>query len=381
MRIIYCVDENYIKYTELSIESVLKHNPTAEITIVSLKPLKIGNYENIVIPIERDFRVKNDHDRITKSAYLKCYLTQLPYDKIIFLDGDVICQAPLDDLWNMPCEYINICQTYTTNQAQALGLKRYALSGMMVMNLKNLRKIDFTEKCLEVERTFVGDWQHDETMINLAMKDKLTFIDQKYNYCRNRIYQNPINEKDAVILHYVGNQKKDMLKECLIIGRSPFVNKVKWDKVDFNRFTVICINYPVPNIPVDVVIARDYCVEPVLAPATEFISPNNGWNFCYPPTTETDLGFKCYTSTSAVYLAWKRDFRKAYLIGIDHKEDNKPFKHYDGVINENIAKASANATAKEYIKSFSKTMDIYQTNPTVVKQWGLPYCPLEKLYI
>lgn len=166
------------------------------------------------------------------------------------------------------------------------------------------------------------------------------------------------------------------MNECLVIGRSPFVNEVQWSKIDFNRFTVICVNYPVPDIPVDIVIAKDEWVKPILAPQTKFISPNTGYNFTRHPIKENDIGFLDYTSTSAVWLANKLGL-KSYLIGIDHKEDNKPFLHYDGIQNYNIATIESQKEVKNYISKF----DVYQTNPTVKNEWGVPYIDIKSLYV
>jgi hypothetical protein len=168
-------------------------------------------------------------------------------------------------------------------------------------------------------------------------------------------------------------------KKALIIGRSPFVNLVKWDKIDFTKYFVICINYPVSDIPVDIVIARDDTPNPVLAPATLFISPKTGYNFTHETKSKEDIEFHCYTSSSAVFLAHKLGFKEAYLIGIDHIEDNKPFSHYDGIINKGIATAEANRLCNAYICSFKDKMSIYQTNPNA-KGWDLPYKKIEDLY-
>lgn len=168
------------------------------------------------------------------------------------------------------------------------------------------------------------------------------------------------------------------MKECLIIGRSPFINKVDWEKIDWGRFFVICINYPVPDIPVDVVIAKDDYVKPILAPATKFISPNTGYKFTSEPKNENDIGFVCYSSTSAVYYAVKQGFKKIYLIGVDHKEDDKPFIHYDGVLNNRIASSKAQKEAKNYIYKFNAS--IYQTNPQVKDEWLIPYKNIKIIY-
>lgn len=221
--VVYAIDENYVDYAKVSAKSVLKYNPDATIILVSEKPLSIDvEDKNIIIPLPKTFRNRGKGDRITNTAYLKLFLTKLKYDKIIYLDGDTMCQGSLQELWDMDIDYIGLTEShaYGIKQAKALGLEKYGLSGMMVMNLKNLRKINFTQKCLVVQDMPIPDdqWQHDETCINIGVNQLLTFIDKKWNYCRNRTYINPIPEEKACILHYVGKQKDDML-DCLPYGK------------------------------------------------------------------------------------------------------------------------------------------------------------------
>lgn len=230
MKIVYCLDQNFVRYAEVSIKSYKEHNPTAEIIVVSESKIPhIGQDRNFLIKLPKLYRNRGEGDRISNAAYLKLFLTGLPFDKILYVDGDTICQKPLKELWDMPCEYINICESHSfgKKQAAALGTDKYGLTGMMLMNLTNLRKIGFTEKCVEVAEsdfTPATGWQHDETCINVAMSGKLTFIDKVFNYCHKRFYNDPINEKDAYILHYVGKDKSDMIlpakyKEIHKIGK------------------------------------------------------------------------------------------------------------------------------------------------------------------
>lgn len=218
MIIVYCLDDKYKQYAELSIKTVKKFNPKAKIVVVSEKPIEVeGSDEYFVFDLGGQHRNRGVGDRISNAAYLKLLLPILPYDKIIFLDGDVICQAPLDELWNKEVEYIGLCEShsYGHKQAEELGLDIYGLSGMMLMNLANLRKFNFTDKCLEAEKVIPElktGWQHDETIINWVMKGKLTFLDKKFNYCHNREYEDPIDEKDAVMLHIVGKDKTYMYR-------------------------------------------------------------------------------------------------------------------------------------------------------------------------
>lgn len=239
MIVVYCCDENYTEYTARSIRSVRKFNPNAKIIVVSETPISlwIDGVEKHVFYLPKQFRKRGEVDRITNAAYLKCFLTQLPYDKIIYLDGDTICQGPLNELWEMPCEYINICESHNHGKLQAkdIGHEKYGLTGMMVMNLKNLRKIGFTEKCLDVEENYptppVTGWRHDETCINVAMGDKLNFIDKKWDYCLNREYDDPIEPESAKILHYIGKQKEMMRSLPNYNTLDPILDDIKGKRV------------------------------------------------------------------------------------------------------------------------------------------------------
>ena len=212
MNIVYCIDERYIEITKKSIDSILKFNPKANIIIVSEIELPdFKQYTNFRFDLSKyTFKQRTANDRITKASYLRLFLPEiLPFEKCLYLDGDIICQKPLKTLYEMGCEYISACEshTYGKKQAKELGIDRYALTGMMLMNLKTLREDNFTQKCLSYQNYNVSLWCHDETLINGAHNKKIKFIDQKYNYCHNREYENPISENEAYILHYVGGHK------------------------------------------------------------------------------------------------------------------------------------------------------------------------------
>lgn len=206
MNVVYVFDENYKRYFEISKRSLLKHNPDAKITVVSPKPL---NVENNIVITPPSLRLK-ENDRITPATYLKLLLPQLPFDKIILIDADTIVQGSLKPIWDMDV-YIGATQSHNVGkrQAEEHGHDKYFLAGMMLMNLKEMREDNFTEKCLK-PFNFNGQWQHEETIINHYFYDKITEIDKKFNYCHNRRYENPICECSAVILHFCGKDKSDM---------------------------------------------------------------------------------------------------------------------------------------------------------------------------
>lgn len=213
MIIAYVADAPYLPYLKKSMESVRRYNKNVEFCVMTAEPFEVQGAR--VFKIEPDtskfkFRQK---DRMRAGVYYKFYLPKLPYDKVLYIDADVLCQRPLAHLWGQKCDFISATESHAFGlvQAQELGLPRYALTGMMLMNLKALRAANFTEQCLNKLAEVSPKW-HDETIINLLFNNKINFIDKKFNYCRNRTYYRAIPETDAYILHYVGRQKRDMLK-------------------------------------------------------------------------------------------------------------------------------------------------------------------------
>lgn len=216
---IYVVDNNinYQNLCKLSIKSLKYFNPNCHVTIVSKQPIDLGQ-DNVVINNLNGFKElhKSADDRITNAAYLKLFLTRLPYDKCIFLDCDVLILKSIYNFYLQEIEYMGLTESYSFSKAQAAELlhEKYYLSGMMLLNLKNLRKIEFQQKCIEysnwIDINKFKYWQHEETILNNYFYFYITDIDIKYNYCLNREYKHPVKQEDIVIMHFVGDDKSKM---------------------------------------------------------------------------------------------------------------------------------------------------------------------------
>ena len=214
IEVVYVSDKNYMPYVEISAHTLLKVNPDAHITVVSPEPVTTI-FDNVVIPLKQTYRQRGAHDRITQTTYLKLFLTELPFEKIIFIDPDTLIQKPLNELWNTEVEYIGLCESHDAGKEQAadLGIARYANTGVMLMNLPALRKIKFTQKCLKAKAE-PKLWCHEETLLNVAMQGKITYLPEKWNYCFNREYgERTLDRFDVAILHIVGKNKSAMYQQ------------------------------------------------------------------------------------------------------------------------------------------------------------------------
>lgn len=214
MIIAYVCDWHYMPLLEKSIESVRRYNKNARIVVLSDRTFQMEGVEVYQIkPDTRKFKYRKN-DRMNDGVYYKFWLPELPFDKVLYIDCDVMCQRPLNDLWNKKCNFIFATESHRKGlkQARRLNLERYALTGMMLCNLKAMREANFTQRCLDRLAKETPD-QHDETIINLEFNDRIRFIDKKYNYCRDRRYIYPIDESDAYLLHYVGEENKEIMRK------------------------------------------------------------------------------------------------------------------------------------------------------------------------
>lgn len=239
MNIAYVCDERYIPFLIKSIETVKRYNPSAQFSVITRDIKQIPEipglpdiYIHNISPDSSQFKYRQN-DRMQEGVYYKFWLPELPYDKVLYLDTDIICQRPLTDLWKEKCQYICATEShdYGKKQAIQLGLPKYANTGVMLMNIKALREINFTQRCLN-RLSIESPDQHDETIINLEFQDKIRYLDHKYNYCRERKYEHPIPESDAYNLHYIGGkQKAEMIKLNNFHTLDPLREKLKGKRV------------------------------------------------------------------------------------------------------------------------------------------------------
>ena len=173
------------------------------------------------------------------------------------------------------------------------------------------------------------------------------------------------------------------MKDLLIFGRSPFINKLDLSNINYDKYDVLCINYPIPDIKVHYCLGCDEWTKPVLAPKTQWISIHTGYNFI--KTCDTfhhdgyNLSWCCFSSSAAISFAISKGYKNCYLIGIDLLENNKPLTHYDGITNSICTKSTACKKEKKYIKEMLDFIQIYQTNKEVKDDWDIPFCDISNI--
>lgn len=225
IEVVYCCDANYADMAKISAASVLKHNPNAHITVVSDVPLNLPEkMTNIVYKLDKINPFVTD--RLSKAAYLRLFLPEILKDKgkVIYLDCDTLCKGSLDELWLTSVPYIGATHSHNTGikQAKELHINTYYLSSMLLLNLNGLRRLAFSNICaFSMEHMLLSPSIKqvcDEGIINSLFNQYIQELPIQWNYCINRSYtaypRQTVDLNDAVIVHYIGNQKQQMLKDA-----------------------------------------------------------------------------------------------------------------------------------------------------------------------
>ena len=184
---------------------------------------------------------------ITNETYYRFYLADIfkEYDKIIYLDADIIVLHDLSEMFNINIgefyagvvddaqikKYICCPKKYKSrmypelNHEEYFNIKlkkktlEYFNAGILLLNLKALRENNITEKLWEfLEENSPLDYQ-DQDVLNAVFENNVKFIDVKWNTMialpslykfklikkDKKIWQNAY--KNPYIIHYNGKEK------------------------------------------------------------------------------------------------------------------------------------------------------------------------------
>ncbi len=227
--IFYAADENYMPYLAVALTS-LKETKTAaydyQIYVLYTGDLN-GHSKKIKKMEEENFTVTfvdvtEKINRITDCIHCRDYYTPAIYyrlmipemfpefDKVLYMDCDTVLLTDVAALYNIDIgdNYIGAVADqavaavpefveYTKN---ALGIEaaQYFNSGVIVMNLKKFREIDFYDKFNAVLRSYDFTVAPDQDCLNLICKDKVYY----YSAGWNKMPIAGADDETPMLIHY-----------------------------------------------------------------------------------------------------------------------------------------------------------------------------------
>ena len=232
--VFFSCDDNYVPYLTVAIRSLIEHSSKEndyriivltssmkesnkdEIKLMETKNIKIS-FEDISKSLEK---VYNElklrlRDYYSTAIYYRLFIPSLfPfYEKAIYLDADMVILDDVAKLYNMDIGQnlliatqdmvVHDSEDFRRYSKIALGLepKDYINSGMLVMNLREMRKQKIEQKfiylLLKYNMEVVAP---DQDYLNILCQGKIKYISEGWDKMPD--FGNDVPEEDLHIVHY-----------------------------------------------------------------------------------------------------------------------------------------------------------------------------------
>lgn len=240
MNIAICLDDNYFEPSFLLINSILLTNKNEKfdfyITFEKLSDSYINKFKKLeshlikfnFTKIEAS-KLKNcpirKGDHVSLATYYRLLLSEIlpeEIDKVLYLDGDMLCFDSLKDLYETNIDNCSLAasldsQCQNEKRKQPLGMKNdtnYFGAGMLLINLKYWRENKIEEKSFEYIRINSEKllW-HDQDTLNAVLEGSTKTVDFNYNFYETFFKIKDKSEMSEILWEKVCEAKK---KICIL---------------------------------------------------------------------------------------------------------------------------------------------------------------------
>jgi lipopolysaccharide biosynthesis glycosyltransferase len=241
--IFFACDDAFVKYTIVATQSMIEnaskdyhyhihvlHTNVCDKMQAKLLKLQNENFEitfddvtDYLLSISDKLPIR---DYYSKTTYFRLFIADMfpQYDKVIYLDSDIIVTGDISELYNhnLMDNYIGaahdqvIVQTDVFGQyaEKVTGISRHNFfsAGVLLINCEAFRKVDMLEQFTKLLHTYTFVVIQDEDYLNVLCKGHVLFLNQQWNA---QVYgELPCKEEDVKIWHFIMASKPWHHKDC-----------------------------------------------------------------------------------------------------------------------------------------------------------------------
>ncbi len=241
--IFYACDDNFVKYTIVSLYSMIQnasveyrykvyvlHTEISEETQRKVQDLKNDNFSIEFVDMTDYLKSISDklplRDYYSKTTYYRLFIAEMypEYNKAIYIDSDTIVQGDISEFYNTDIKdaYVGACHEqvmlqvdeFGTYVEKVVGVSRYNFfnAGILLINCDQFRLKFVLDKFLDYLHYYNFVVTQDEDYLNLICKDHVYWIDQRWNtevFC-----EIPYPIEQANMLHYIMTSKPWHYEDC-----------------------------------------------------------------------------------------------------------------------------------------------------------------------
>ena len=241
--IFYACDDNFVKYTVVSLHSMIKnaskeykyhvyvlHTDISEENKQKVYGLKNENFEisfEDVTPYLDSIAEKLPlRDYYSKTTYFRMFIAEMfpEYDKAIYIDSDTVVQGDISEMYRTDIReaFVGACHEqamvqvdeYGTYAERVVGVSRHNFfnAGVLLINCDLFRIRFVLDKFIQYLHTYNFVVTQDEDYLNLICKDHVYWLDQRWNTEIFGKIDYPIDE--ANVIHYIMVSKPWHYSDC-----------------------------------------------------------------------------------------------------------------------------------------------------------------------
>ncbi|AMH18699.2 glycosyl transferase family 8 [Hafnia paralvei] len=235
LNITFCFDNNFAMPCGVAITSVIKNNPNINLhfhlfsedvsddSLTRFSKIKGDNVSLTVYKIHGDMYIneKTLTQGLSKATCLRFLAPEIidsSIERILYLDGDMICLDKLDGLLDLNLENriaavvedLAVTQKKYELQTHLPPIDNYFNAGFMFINTIEWKKNNITEHCFEMINNGAIYKFADQDVLNILLNNKKLVLAREYNRI---ITLTPLKlldsefEFNSIIIHYTTENK------------------------------------------------------------------------------------------------------------------------------------------------------------------------------
>lgn len=241
--VFYACDDNFVKYTIVSIQSMIEHaskeycytvhilhtNVCEEMRSAAMS-LENDNFtiqfEDVTRHLEHISEKLPIRDYYSRTTYYRLFIAEMfpEYDKAVYLDSDTIVLGDISELY---CHELGDCyigaardqvmvqnDTYGTYVERVLGIDRnqFFNAGVLLINCEQFRNNHILDGFVELLHMYNFVVTQDEDYLNLLCRDRVLWLEQQWN---TEVFGNIAYGEDTFkLLHYIMVSKPWHYEDC-----------------------------------------------------------------------------------------------------------------------------------------------------------------------
>ena len=243
--IFYACDDNFVKYMIVSLHSLIKNADGDRFYDVHVLHTNISDrMKEKALELQRE-NVKISFDDVseyllkikdklpirhyyTKTTYFRLFIAEMfpMYDKAIYIDSDTVVRSDISELYDTDigdclvgaCHEQAMVQVdvYGSYAERVVGVSRHNFfnAGMILINANRWRSMGMLDRFLYHLGEYNFVVTQDEDYLNLICKDRVYWLDQRWNTAVTEGFRYPFGIDEAKIIHYIMVNKPWHYTDC-----------------------------------------------------------------------------------------------------------------------------------------------------------------------